>query len=287
LQRSFQTGRRLVAISRRGFSAASSRCLRRAQWQSESEVNVSHPRLVHAVVLAVLLAPAASAEPLSDLRATLQRYPARSPFGVSALLRVTGESADAGGRSGSAKFEVEFGPAGMILRTPPATLAAAAGEAQRKKTNADSPTPTRNAMVAATIFEIIDALDVGTMLLNDLDGATLIGSTQTSLAGKPATLLRIKVKPDLAGTRSKLVNEPAIELRLWLNRDGIPVAAERDSTYSASVVFVTAANVRKERWEIAVAGDRLYATRADQSNRASAVGKTVASSRSVTYEVIR
>ncbi|MGZ5433372.1 MAG: hypothetical protein ACXW5U_05445 [Thermoanaerobaculia bacterium] len=239
------------------------------------------------VVTALVTTFSASADPLSDLRAVLQRYPAKARFAASASLRVSGQSADAGARSGAAKFEVELDSRGMVLRTPPATLTAAAREAERKKHDADSPTPTRNAMVAVTIFDVIDALDVAAMLLNDLEGATIIDSTESSLAGKPVTLLRIKAKPDLAGARSKLVNEPVIELRVWLNRDGIPVAAERDSTYSASVLFVTAANVRKERWEIAVAGDRLYATRADQSNRASAAGKTLASSRSVTYEVTR
>jgi len=238
------------------------------------------PRFVLPALAAVLVTTfSASADPVSDLRGVLQRYPAKSRFAASALVHVSGQSADAGGRSGTARFEVESGPGGMVLRTPPATVAAAAGEAQRKKRDAESATPTRNAMVAVTIFDVVDALDVGTMLLNDLDGATIIDSTPS--------LLRIRVKPGLAGTRRKLVNEPVVELRVSLNRDGIPIAAERDSTYSASVLFVTAANVRKERWEIAVAGDRLYATRADQSNRALAAGKTLASSRSVTYEVTR
>src|SRR5207245_658030 len=101
--------------------------------------------------------------------------------------------------------------------------------------------------------------------------------------GKPATLLRVKVKPTLAGTRSRFVNEPIIELRVWLDGAGIPVAAERDSNYSASFLVVKAGNVRKERWEFAVSGDRLYAARADEDNRASAVGKSILSSRSVTY----
>ena len=245
------------------------------------------PRFALIPLVALFSTFSASADPLSDLRAVLQHYPAKAPFAVSALLRVTGQSADAGARAGTAKFEVEFDSGGMVLRTPPATLAAAAGEAQKKKHDADSLTPTRNAMVAVTIFDVIDALDIAAMLLNDLEGATIIDSSLSSMAGKPATLLRIKVKPDLAGTRSKLVNEPVIELRIWLNREGIPIATERDSTYSASVLFVNAANVRKERWEIAVAGDRLYAIRADQSNRATAAGKTLASSRSVTYEANR
>lgn len=248
---------------------------------------MSRPRFVLiALVAALVAASPASADSLSELRATLQRYPAKKGFAATALLRVSGQSTD-GARSGEAKFEVEFDSRGMVLRTPSSTLAAAAGEARKKKRDAESPTPARNAMVAVTIFDVIDALDVGTMLLNDLEGAAIIESAERTVAGKPVTLLRIKVKPDLAGARSKLVNEPVIELRVWLSRDGIPIAAERESRYSATVAFVTAANVRKERWEIAVAGDRLYASRADQSNRASAAGKTLASSRSVTYEMAR
>jgi hypothetical protein len=240
-----------------------------------------------ASLLLLLATLSLHADPLADLRSILQRYPAKTRFAASASLRVSGKSEDADARAGSTRFDVTSEGGALALALPADTLNAAAAEADRKKRDTESPTPTRNAMVALTVFDIVDALDVGAMLLHDLDGATLIGQSESSSGGKPATLLRINVKPDLAGTRSKLVNEPVIELRVWLNRDGIPIAAERDSTYSASVLFVKAANVRKERWEIAAAGDRLYATRADQSNRASAAGKTLASSRSVTFEARR
>jgi hypothetical protein len=239
---------------------------------------VCRPRFVLLLFVA-MAAPFAGAEPIADLRVMLQRYPAKARFAASASLRVDGQAEEAGARAGAVHFEVVC-DGGLSVRLPSAALLAAAAEAQRKKHDADSATPTRNAMVTMTIFDVVDALDVAAMLLNDLDGATLISQSQTP-SGR---LLRIKVKPDLAGTRSRLVNEPIIELRVWLNDDGVPVAAERDSTYSASLLFVKAANVRKERWEIAAAGDRLYASRADQSNRASAAGKTLASSRSVTFE---
>ena len=249
---------------------------------------MSEPRFALVPLLSFLLmASPAAADPLSDLRAVLQRYPAKARFVASASLLVKGQSDDAGARAGSAKFRIKSDSDGFAVTTPPPALSAAASEARRKKQDPDSPTPTRNAMVALTVFDILDAVDVAAMLLNDLEGATLTSQTESSFAGRPAKLLRIKVKPDLAGIRSKLVSEPAIELRVWLNQAGVPVASERDATYSASVLFVKAANVRKEHWDIAVAGDRLYATRADQSNSASAAGKTLASSRSVTYEVTR
>jgi hypothetical protein len=237
----------------------------------------------HLLVFALLAFPAA-AEPLSDLRAVLQRYPAKAPFAVSASLQVNGSSQDvAGPRSGSTTFEAEFGPAGLVIRVPPAALGAAESEAENKKRNPENLTPTRTAMVALTIFDIIDALDIAAMLLNDLDGATLINQTPSAHAGKPATLLRIKVKPTLAGTRSRFVSEPKIELRVWIDANGVPLAVERDSNYSASFLVVKAGNVRKERWDLAMSGDRLYASHSDEEDRASVVGKSIVSSRSVSY----
>jgi hypothetical protein len=236
------------------------------------------------LICALLAALPAAGDPLSDLRAVLRRYPANAPFAASASLQVQGDSQGvAGARAGSARFEVEIGPAGLVIRVRPAALEAAESEAENKKRNPENLTPTRTAMAALTIFNVVDAVDVAAMLLNDLDGAELIQQTPSTHAGKPATLLRIKVKSTLAGTSSRFVNVPKIELRLWIESNGIPMAAERDSTYSASFLFVKAGNERRERWELAVFGDRLYASRNDEDNQASALGKRVVSSRSVTY----
>ncbi|MGZ7081053.1 MAG: hypothetical protein ACXVJT_16685 [Thermoanaerobaculia bacterium] len=243
-------------------------------------------RLLVPLLTSLLLAafPAAG-DRLSDLRAVLQRYPAKAPFAVSASIQVNGESEDVveASRGGSMNFEVEFGAGGMLLRVPPSALGAAESEAEGKKRNPESLTPTRTAMVALTVFDIIDATDIASMLLNEFEGATLIQETETTSGGRAATLLRFKVKPALAGTRSRFVNEPKIELRVWVTSDGMPVVAERDSDYSASILFVKAANVRKERWEIGVWGDRLYASHVDQNNQASAIGKHAGNSLTVAY----
>jgi len=240
--------------------------------------------LVQPFIAALVIALPAAGDPLSDLRSVLRRYPANAPFAAAASLRVNGESEDvAETRTGATNFDVEFSSAGMNLHVPPSALGAAESEAENKKRNAETPTPTRTAMVALTVFDIIDATDLASMLLNDLNGAVLIEQTPATSAGKAVTLLRLNVKPTLAGTRSRFVNAPKIELRVWVTPEGLPIAAERDSEYSASVLFVKAANIRKERWEIAVSGDRLYASRVDQSNLASAVGKHVGTSLRVAY----
>ncbi len=224
-----------------------------------------------------------AADALPDLRSVLQRYSAKAQFVVTAAVQVNGDSQGvAGARSGATNFGVESGPAGLMIRVPPAALEAAESEAEEKKRNPEKSTPTRTAMVALTIFDVVDTLDSAAMLLNDLNQATLVSQTAATRGGKLATLLRIKVKPTLAGT-SRFVKEPKIELRVWIDGNGIPIAGERDSNYSASFVVVSASNVRKERWEFAVAGDRLYAAHSDEENRASAVGRNIVSSRSVTY----
>lgn len=236
------------------------------------------------LLTALLVGFPAAGDPLLDLRASLQRYPANAPFTVSASLQVSGDSQGvAGARAGSTTFEAENGPRGLTIRVPPSALGAAETEAENKKRNPENLTPTRTALVALTLFDVIDALDAGGMLLNDLDGATLIEQTPSTHAGKSATLLRIKVKPTLAGTSSRFVREPQIELRVWIDSSGLPVAAERDSNYSASFLFVKVGNIRKERWELAVHGDRLYASHNQQEDRATAIGRSIVSARSVVY----
>lgn len=236
------------------------------------------------LVLLWLAALPVAADPIADLRTVLLRYPATMPFAVSASLQATGRSRDADtARAGFARFEVESRGGGLLIHLPPEVLAAANDEAERKKHDADSATPTRTAMVALTVFDVIEPLDAAAMLRTDLDGATVIERAASSYRGSPATLLRLKVKPTIAGTRTRFVNEPAIELRLWLDPSGVPVAGERDSNYSASIAFATAANIRKERWEFAVVGDRLFASRAEQEDRATAAGKSVGSARVLTY----
>src|SRR5438552_12544354 len=145
-----------------------------------------------------LVAPTLAADALSDLRTLLYRYPGKAPFTVSAAVQVNGDSQGvAGARSGSTNFEVESGPAGLMIRVPPRALGAAESEAEDKKRDPQNSTPTRTAMVALTIFDIVDGLDSAAMLLNDLDQATLVSQAPSTHAGKSATLMRIKVKATL------------------------------------------------------------------------------------------
>src|SRR6266481_4247663 len=98
-----------------------------------------------------LIAGPVAADSLSDLRTVLQRYPAKSPFAVTASVQASGDSQGvAGARSGSTNFEVESGPAGLMIRVPPSALGAAETEAEEKKRDPENRTPTRTAMVALT-----------------------------------------------------------------------------------------------------------------------------------------
>lgn len=219
---------------------------------------------------------------LSDLQQRLEKFPAKAPFTASAKVRVNAAAQEDAGRAGQSWFEIESGPGGFVIRISPKTLAASDREAAAKKHDPNAPTPTRTAMVALTVFDIMDSVDAASMLRDDLSGATLIDEKSATVDGKPSTVLRVEVKPSFA-TKSRFVSEPKIELKVWVGGDGIPRAAERVSNYSAGIGFVKGENTRSERWDFAAYGDRLYATRSDQNEDATAAGKHIKSARTVWY----
>jgi len=223
-----------------------------------------------------------SADTISDLRKRLEAFPAKAAFAASGNVDVNAAAQDDTSRAGRGTFDVESGPSGFSIRISPKTLAAATNEAAAQKQNPNAPTPTRTAMVALTVFDVMDSIDAASMLRADLSGATVTEERNTTIDGKPATLLQIKVKPSFA-TKSRFVSEPKIELKIWIGTDGTPLAAERVSNFSAGLGFVKGENTRTERWTLAVSADRLYATRYDQSEDATAAGKHIKSSRTVSY----
>jgi hypothetical protein len=237
-------------------------------------------------LLLLLSSSASAADSLTQLRATLQKYPGGSPFRVEAALRVREDSQqrEDDPRSGSVTFDAEDGPSGFSIHIARPVVEQTEREAADKKSDPDRLTPTRTAMVAMTIFDVMDALNAAKMLLTDLDGATIVNETATQYGGAPAMLLKVKVRPTLAGTRSRLVKAPQIELTIWLDSDGLPLAAERKSNYAAGVLMVNVQNSRKETWRLAVHGDRIYAQSGDEENRASGLGKTFVTFRAVTYQ---
>jgi len=237
---------------------------------------------VAAVLLFVASPALLMADTLSELRKRLETFSAKAPFAASANVEVNAAAQDDASRGGRGTFDVESGPAGFTIRISPKTLAASGNEASAQKQNPNAPTPTRTAMVALTVFDVMDSVDAASMLRADLNSATVIEERNATIDGKPSTLLRIKVKPSFA-TKSRFVSEPKIELKIYIGSDGVPIAAERVSNFAAGVAFVKGENTRTERWTFAVTSDRLYATRYDQSEDATAAGKHIKSSRTVSY----
>jgi len=136
-----------------------------------------------------------TADTLSDLRKHLDAFPAKASFACSANVELNAAAQDDASRAGRASFDVENGPAGFVLRISPKTLAASSNEAAAQKQNPNAPTPTRTAMVALTVFDVMDSIDAASMLRADLNGATLIDEQSATLDGKPSKIRRVKVKP--------------------------------------------------------------------------------------------
>jgi hypothetical protein len=112
------------------------------------------------IVLVLIASPFISAgDTLSDLRRTLERFPATAPFAALGRVQVNAAAQEDAGRAGEGGFEIESAPSGFTIRISPKTLAASDREAAAKKTDPNAPTPTRTAMVALTVFDIMDAVD--------------------------------------------------------------------------------------------------------------------------------
>jgi len=233
--------------------------------------------MIRRIAVSLLIAASPTsiwADTLSDLQKRLEKFPAKAPFSASAKVQVNAAAQEDASRAGEAAFDVESGPAGFTIHISPTTLVASANEAAAQKQNPNARTPTRTAMVALTVFDIMDSVDAASMLRDDLSGATLID--------EQSGVLHVKVKPSFA-TKSRFVSEPKIELKVRIGNDGIPIAAERVSNYSAGVGFLKGQNTRTERWDFATYGDRLYATRNEQNEDATAAGRHIKSSRTVSY----
>ena len=97
------------------------------------------------VLSLLLVAAPLVADPISDLRAVLQKYPAKSKFVASATFNVSQNAQEkaANVQNGSTTLEIESGAGGLAIRVPQAALDAAKSEEGSKKRDPKSATPTR------------------------------------------------------------------------------------------------------------------------------------------------
>ncbi|NTV76041.1 MAG: hypothetical protein HGA66_17780 [Holophaga sp.] len=105
-------------------------------------------------------------------------------------------------------------------------ITAAEQEARLRTEDPEKTTPTREAMAGLDALSLQNYFDPGPQLLQDLDKATLLEERPDTLDGRSLKLLSLKLEPRLGARDRKYVKELDATAKVWVDAEGLPVAAE-------------------------------------------------------------
>jgi hypothetical protein len=238
------------------------------------------------VSLFVLLVPVvASADGLTDLRATLGRLAATTP--VHGTLDVTSTSRsneDEKADDGKASVGFEIGDGGLHIIYPHAMLTQATQESRAEARDPERSTPVRSGASHIRPLHVAELLDGAAELSILLETAQLIQTKPANLGGRPAHLLSFKLVPKLSKADSKHVKKVDAALSVWVGDDGTPLAAEQSTSVKASFLLISIEVGQKQNWTYTRNGDRLVATRYEANDKSDGLGQH---STSHTLELVR
>jgi hypothetical protein len=232
-----------------------------------------HMRIVFAIV--IFLMPAfAWADALTDLRTALAQLAATTPVRGSLDIAATTKSSDEDKPDiGKVTVGFESSDGGLHLVYPRALLAQADQEARGEAIDPERTTPARSGFARLRPLEVADLVDAAAALNVTLQNAQVTQSRPSNYHGKPARLVVLKVTPRLSKSAAKHMKKLESTLSLWLGDDGVPIGAERTTALKVSFLLLSFENDGKETWTYARAGDRLVASRYEETQTGQGFGQ--------------
>ena len=231
----------------------------------------------------LLLLPAPSlvhADALAQLRQALAGLPATQPVRATVELEFTGtertdDDDDSGAKPETARLAVRAEAGGDELRVlwPRSILDAVAAE--RGGRDPDAGQPLRAALARVDVQDIDGYLNAAPALLDLIDQATVKADAPDTRDGRALRRLTLGLDPPLNAQARKYVKEIDATASIWLDDDGMPVAAERALRIGGRAMLVISfSNETRESWEFARRGDRLVVTRHDRDSNSSGGGES-------------
>jgi hypothetical protein len=218
-------------------------------------------------IVAALVAAAAAPDPVAGLTATLSSLASgRAPISVLLEHHLTVQTGDERpAPEGVVRGTAADGPAGLELRWSRDVLGQAAREEAQQATDADAPTPTRDALTDLDPLAVGQLLDAAPLLLRGLERPTLLEDRDDVLDGVPMRLLVLKLDPALRSRDKKYVKQVDATARVWLGTDGVPVAVEsRVHVKGRAFLVISFESERRDAYRLARVGDRLVAVRRER-----------------------
>ena len=234
-------------------------------------------------ILLLLIFLPLRADGLGDLRATLGRLkgtePARVTFEYQFWRELkTGKVPEV--TQGALTAQVEDGPQGLRVAWDRATQAQAEAELQAAFLDPLRLQPTAQILRSLTPLDIGVHLHAAQTLARQLTGAQLLATRTEAWAGKPATVLVLKLEADLNPNVRKAVKEVDGKGWVWLGADGTPLAFRTEVEYVGSRFLISFRGTQREEVHYATRGTRLLVTWAQNEERTSGFGESMATKRS-------
>lgn len=219
--------------------------------------------LTHMRIFLFLLCSAGllRADAIADLKTALASQSATSPVAARityAFTNTLGEDKAATSTTGQATAQVTLMHEGLRIIWSPDLLASLDREAAESTRNPNAASPTREAMKHLDGSSMIDYLNAAPQLLRELSLAQLTGEQADTWQGKPARRLSLKLEVPLSEEDRKVIKQVDATAQLWLDADGLPLAAERTISFKGrAMLVITFEHSQKEKFEFVRTGGRL------------------------------
>jgi hypothetical protein len=227
-----------------------------------------------ATVLLLAAAASARADTLADVKRTLATLRGTSPIAAAYDLRKTNK---ARGRfftqdlNVHSAADVHSGEAGVTVTLSHATI-----ERLRSQRAAGRRDRTSSAEVAGDVSPstVAELLDFAPTLQGMLAHAALRGEREAAVGGVSARLVTLKIPPERSPSKDVKLESDGDDLSLWIGRDGVPIAAERNAQFSVGFLFLKATGTAKEKWTFVRRDDRLVVVRHERAMSGGGLGES-------------
>ncbi len=232
---------------------------------------------VLAAALLLLSSTRAHADPLSDLRASLQKLAGEQPIKAQIVVKNTVKNNDEGQAQQTVEegtVVAEDGPQGLRLSWAPQQILESRKAEWQKAANPDAPAQHNSSLSVLGAKDAADLLGYAEPLRLLLEGATLVENKVEPRNGKPGRLLVLHPRDGLTASEKKSLKDREDVLKVWLDEAGLPVALDRSVKLKFSKFFISFAVSVHEARAFTRLGDRLLVTQWSEESSGSGLGQT-------------
>jgi hypothetical protein len=175
---------------------------------------------------------------------------------------------------GKASAWVEEGPQGLKIFWSRDLLQQVGKEVRAHHDDPEKTTPTQEAMGRMDALTLLDYFDAAPALLRHLDQAQLLEERPDTFEGKAVKLMTFKLAPKMSAEQKKYVKEFESTAKVWVDGEGVPVAAEVHTKLKGRALLVInfSADVQRD-FRFARINGRLVTVRFSENNINSGAGE--------------